>query len=147
MDQAKLYINNFIEDSEYEKELLSMYGLFNGMKRISVSIKHQPDILLFAFNKSKKYFDTYVDIIDYQLYYKDREYTINCLLNDGFDFKLFDAKKEIEFINNKVLNILSAKYLIDKKNINKKIFKNLKMKELHQLFLKIKREVIKNDHK
>ena len=139
IDQAKLYINNFFNKSEFEKELLSMYGLAKGMKAISITIKQKPDILLFAFNKTKKYFKDYVDTIsDYNKYYAIRDYIPSCILDDGFDLKIYDEKAEYDYINKKLYCMIIEKYGLDEKNVAKKIVKNLKPKELHDLFLKLK---------
>ena len=139
IDQARLYINNFFDKSEFEKELLSMYGLAKGMKAISITIKQKPDILLFAFNKTKKYFKDFVDTIsDYNKYYAIRDYIPSCILCDGFDLKIYDEKEEYEYINKKLYYMIIEKYGLDEKAVSKKIIKNLKPKELHNLFLKLK---------
>lgn len=139
IDQARLYINNFFEKSEFEKELLSMYGLAKGMKSISITIKQKPDILLFAFNKTKKYFKDYVDTInDYNKYYAIRDYIPSCILGDGFDLKIYDEKAEYDYINKKLYYMIIEKYGLNEKTVAKKIIKNLKPKELHDLFLKLK---------
>ena len=141
IDRAKLYIDNFFDKSEFEKELLSMYGLAKGMKAISITIKQKPDILLFAFNKTKKYFKDYVDTIsDYNNYYAIRNYIPSCILDDGFDLKIYDEKAEYDYINKKLYYMIIGKYGLDEKNVAKKIIKNLKPKELHDLFLKLKEE-------
>jgi hypothetical protein len=137
--QARLYINNFFDKSEFEKELLSMYGLAKGMKAISITIKQKPDILLFAFNKTKKYFKDFVDTIsDYNKYYAIRDYIPSCILCDGFDLKIYDEKAEYDYINKKLYYMIIEKYGLDEKTVAKKIIKNLKPKELHDLFLKLK---------
>lgn len=139
IDQARLYINNFFDKSEFEKELLSMYGLAKGMKAISITIKQKPDILLFAFNKTKKYFKDFVDTIsDYNKYYAIRDYIPSCILCDGFDLKIYDEKAEYDYINKKLYHMIIEKYGLDEKAVAKKIIKNLKPKELHDLFLKLK---------
>lgn len=141
VDQAKLYINNFFEKSEFEKELLSMYGLAKGMKSMSITIKQKPDILLFAFNRTKKYFDSYVDTPqDYYEYYKLRNYVPSCLLKDGFDLKIYDEKVEYDYINKKIRSYILKKFGLNEKSITNKIVKTLKPKELHDLFLKIKED-------
>lgn len=140
IDQARLYINNFFNNSEFEKELLSMYGLAKGMKSISITIKQKPDILLFAFNKTKKYFKDYVDTInDYSKYYAIRDYTPSCILDDGFDLKIYDEKAEYDYINKKLYHSIIEKYGLNEKTVAKKIIKNLKPKELHNLFLRLKK--------
>lgn len=140
IDQARLYINNFFNNSEFEKELLSMYGLAKGMKSISITIKQKPDILLFAFNKTKKYFKDYVDTInDYSKYYATRDYIPSCILGDGFDLKIYDEKAEYDYINKKLYYLIIEKYELNEKAVAKKIIKNLKPKELHNLFLRLKK--------
>lgn len=144
IDKAKLYINNFTEHSEFEKELLSMYALAKGMKGISVVIKQKPDTLLFAFNKSKKYFNCYVDICQsYKDYYLDRNYYPTIIMQDGFDLKIYDEKQELAYIRKDIIKELINKYDISEKLVNKiikKSIKGLKSKEIHNLFLKIKEE-------
>ena len=138
LENAKLYINNFFENSEFEKELLSMYGLARGMKKIDITIKQKPDILLFAYNKTKRFFDDNFKISSDD-YYIQRDYTTSCILNDGFDFKVYDEKLETEYINKKIISFVKDRYGIAEKSIAKKIIKNLKPKELHELFIRIKK--------
>lgn len=143
VDRAQAYINNFfIDKSEYEKELLAMYGLAKGMKGISITIKQKPDTLLFAFNRTKKFFNHYVDVVkDYKdNYYKQRLYTPECLLKDGFDLKLFDEEHELDYINEKLRELIARQYGFEQKQINQKIIKNLKPGRLHKEFLKYKGE-------
>ena len=136
LENALLYISNFTsQNSELKKELISIYGLVCGMEAMDETIKSEASILLFSFNSSKKYFSNYCDICeDYLEYYKKRSYKVDWLLNDGFNFKIFDYKEELKYINQYILQLLS-KNGFDEKNLSKKIYKNNKFKELHKMFL------------
>ncbi len=148
LDEARNYICNFISpqsESELTKELLSMYGLAKGMKAITYSIKKKPDILLFAYNKSKKYFDNYINVVSYDEYYKQRNYEPECLLDDGFDLKLFNYKEDYKYINRKIDVELLKSLAIEVKDISKKdlskfhFAKNMRPNKLYKIFLIFKK--------
>lgn len=139
-DEAKLYINNFFENSEYEKELLSMYGLMKGMKSITYYLKRNPSILLFAYNNTVKYFDCAVFVpSEYAEYYKNRNYETECIMKYGFDLKIFDEKRELDYVNDKIKSVISDLVNVDSKCISNKIISKINNKKLHELFLMYKR--------
>lgn len=149
IDDAKLYINNFFENCEYETELLSMYGLAKGMKAISIVVKKKPDILLFAFNKSKKYFNSYIDLPEfssaYKSYFEARNYIAKCIMNDGFDLDIFDIVAEKNFINNKYRVRFIKENGLDDKEAKKEILNIKKPERIHELFLEEKRKIKENN--
>lgn len=148
LDSALAYISNFTKSSEFEKELISLYGLVNGMNSINAVVKQKADTLLFAFNKTKKYFNEYVDIsTSYSEYYNIRSYKFENIMKDGFDLKIFDKKEEEMFISNFFTDYLSRKFNISKKQFAKKLFKApSSANELHTLFIHLKKEASKWEH-
>lgn len=144
LQSAKSYISNFVrQNSESEKELLSNYGLANGMSKIGTDLKQRADLLLFSLIKAERLVLKNLSYgkINFGEYFANRDYRTDYVLETGFDFKIFDFKAEVECIN----RILTEKLVVSglpSDVINTKILneKKLSPKRLHELFLNLRKE-------
>jgi len=140
LDDAFNYLSNFVENSELSKEILSLYGLAKGMNAITSKLKKDAGLLLYSYNMTNSYFKTYCSMgHDYRTYYIDRDFNYQIIMKNGYNFRIFDEKMEMNYCNKDISSFVKMKYGIKDKNLTNKYLKGLSAYQLHDLFLNIKK--------
>ena len=141
-EEALDYLSNFDKLSTIEKKcLMGLYGLSVGLSRLSITIKKKrPDVLLFAFNKTKKYFKDYIDsAINNNEFFSSREFITDNVLKDGFNYVAYNRDFEMNYIKIVFANKLASLFGLPKRMIGKDFIKFTTAEELHRTYLLVRK--------
>ena len=140
-EEAADYLSNFENLSGIEKKcLFGLYGLCVGLSHLTLSIKKKrPDLLLFAFNRAKKYFANYVDsavsVFNYFLY---RDFITDHVIKDGFNYVAYNYLYELHYVKATLANKLISDFNIPIGMLSKDLIKFTTPEELHKTYLLVK---------
>ncbi len=141
-DNTLEYLSNFKDSmSDVEKRcILMLYGLCVGLSSLTRTIKKErPDLLLFAFNKTRKCFKEYIDNnINASKFFSLRNVTTDYVTNEGFNLLCFSKDYETDYINLWCKDLLIRQGL-PKEIISKELTKFKDNKQLHNAYLLIKK--------
>lgn len=114
MKEATNFVSNFIlEKEEFDGTnswitlVRSLYGLAKGMSEIPIDIKMKPDILLYAYLKTKELISNKIIIYqkeDYRFYLSLRGYKTQYFIPNLFDLRIEDAEFEYDYVVKKELS-------------------------------------------
>ena len=136
------YISNFTINPNIIKSCISLYALAKGMKFINIETKKKANVMLASYNYAKSHIEVGFDFnsnYENASFYDQRGVDYECILNYGYDFRMFNRSEEIAYINEYCSNLLLKKLNISKKNLKKDFIKIDKADELHNLFLSLRR--------
>ena len=116
---------------------MSLYGLSVGLSHLSISIKKKrPDILLFAFNRAKRYFGNYIDSsVSINDFFSSRECVTDNVLKDGFNYVAYNRDFEMNYLKIMFANKLTSLFGLPKGMIGKDLIKFTTAEELHKTYL------------
>lgn len=137
-EEALDYLSNFENLSSIEKKcLMGLYGLSVGLSRLSISIKKKrPDILLFAFNKTKKYFVNYIDsALNTNDFFSLRDFVTDNVTKDGLNYVAYNRDFEMNYLKIRFANKLTSLFSLPKGMIGKDLIKFTTAEELHRTYL------------
>ena len=141
-EEALDYLSNFDRLSNAEKKcLMGLYGLSVGLSRLSISIKKKrPDILIFAFNRAKKYFKNYVDnAVSINDFFSLREFVTDNVTKDGFNYVAYNRDFEMNYLKIIFADKLTSLFSLPKGMIGKDLIKFTTAEELHRTYLLVKK--------